>query len=229
MRSVKKKKKKGVWFFPFMHKIERNELLHWALGFASHRGSWLRGLKKPKWTQNGQRERGSGKMPREKSPGLKILWLWTIGTAAGTLFLHFCLRFCNCTYACASYVIYDSLSCSSGYERGEDEDERHGGAYESWATAASTTAGNHSQWLNPFGFQRDSRGSLIGLTSSPVFWFWVSHVFSKFVVRLWINGFRKKLNAMRLMNVLYDSVKNHLLFFSFVFFFFFWDRFLHIL
>ena len=115
-------------------------------------------------------------MPREKSPGLKILWLWTLGTAASTLSLSLFPSLFSYIYIYNMSLYLTILSCSTGYDCGTDKAEGHGLLHER-STTRST--GTHFLWCASSGHGAGvwgccARRKIIGLVyllEFITFWF----------------------------------------------------------
>lgn len=73
------------------------------------------------------------KMWKDRGPGVKILWLWAIGTAGSIPFLLFLHHFLSLPF---SPKLQFLLFCSSSNKRSEDQTAGYGGVYERSATNA---------------------------------------------------------------------------------------------
>lgn len=111
------------------------------------------------------------KMPSEKSPGLKILWVWTLGTAASTLSFSYIIYLWSYTH---THTYLSFFFCSTCYECGADKTEGHGDCHE-----RTTTTGTHFLWCASSGHGAGvwgccARRKIIGLVyllEFITFWF----------------------------------------------------------
>lgn len=150
-------------------------------------------------------------MPSEKSPGLKILWVWTLGTAASTLSFSYIIysRSYTHTHTYLSFFFF----CSTCYECGADKTEGHGDCHE--RTTTTTTTGTHFLWCASGGHGAGAWGccarrNIIGFDQTPpllfLFIYWNLRFCLCFIGiwRVW-----KSMRTMCLLNVLNENVKSH--------------------